>query len=71
MDNVENQIILNNVCKNFGKKCALDHVDLTIEKGMFGLLGRNGAGKTTMMKLITLKQLMMILFKQILKLCTQ
>lgn len=50
---METTIILNNVSKFYGKKQALNHVSLKIEKGMFGLLGRNGAGKTTMMKTIT------------------
>lgn len=36
----------------YGKKQALRDVNLTIEKGMFGLLGRNGAGKTTLMKVL-------------------
>lgn len=32
---------------------ALDHVSLTIEKGsIYGLIGQNGAGKSTMMKII-------------------
>ncbi len=34
----------------YGKKHALQNINLTIERGMFGLLGRNGAGKTTLMK---------------------
>lgn len=39
----------------YGKKQVLYDLNLTIEKGMFGLLGRNGAGKTTLMKtLVTL-----------------
>lgn len=46
MDNIE----IRNVNKFYGKKHALKGIDLTIEKGMFGLLGRNGAGKTTLMK---------------------
>jgi ABC-2 type transport system ATP-binding protein len=34
--------------KTFGNAVAVDHLDLTIEKGeIFGLLGPNGAGKTT------------------------
>lgn len=36
----------------YGKKQALKDVNLTIQKGMFGLLGRNGAGKTTLMKVL-------------------
>ena len=48
----DDRIVIKNVSKYYGKKKALDSVDLTIEKGMFGLLGRNGAGKTTLMKTI-------------------
>ena len=40
--------------KTFGKKRALDAVDLSVEEGsIFGFLGPNGAGKTTMLRLIT------------------
>lgn len=39
--------------KNYRKQCALDHVDLKINRGeIFGLIGRNGAGKSTMMKIL-------------------
>ena len=31
---------------------AVDHVDLEIPHGIFGLLGENGAGKTTIIKLL-------------------
>ena len=38
--------------KTYGKKRALDHVDLHLEPGkIIGLLGPNGSGKTTLMKL--------------------
>lgn len=38
--------------KNFGRVCALDAVDLSIEPGrVVGLLGPNGSGKTTLIKL--------------------
>lgn len=47
---MDNQIIIKNVDKFYGKKQALKNIDLTINQGMFGLLGRNGAGKTTLMK---------------------
>ncbi|WP_347477121.1 ABC transporter ATP-binding protein [Clostridium sp. Marseille-P299] len=46
------EIILKNVNKYYGKNHALKDINLTIEKGMFGLLGRNGAGKTTLMKVL-------------------
>ncbi|MBE6799067.1 MAG: ATP-binding cassette domain-containing protein [Ruminococcaceae bacterium] len=35
-----------------GKKKALDNVSLVIPNGIFGLIGRNGAGKTTIMRII-------------------
>lgn len=39
--------------RRFGKKVAVDHVDLSIRPGEFyGLLGQNGAGKTTTIKTI-------------------
>ena len=31
---------------------VLNHVNLTIEHGIYGLLGENGAGKTTLMKIL-------------------
>ena len=45
-------IEIRNLNQFYGKKQALKDVNLTIEKGMFGLLGRNGAGKTTLMKVL-------------------
>ena len=42
------------VTKYYGDLCALDHINLTIEKGqILGLLGPNGAGKTTSMRILT------------------
>lgn len=39
------------VSKRYGKKVALDNIDLTIEPGkIVGLIGPNGAGKTSFMK---------------------
>ncbi len=43
---------LNNVSKNYGKVQALKHVNLTLDHGIYALLGPNGSGKTTMMKII-------------------
>lgn len=43
----------NNLTRKYGKKVALDHVNLSIEPGqIIGLLGPNGSGKTTLIKLI-------------------
>jgi len=40
--------------KFYGKKRALDHVDLHVEEGsIFGFLGPNGAGKTTTLRMLT------------------
>ena len=39
--------------KTYGRKKAVDNVDLKIRKGdIYGFVGRNGAGKTTVIKLI-------------------
>jgi len=43
-----------NLTKNYGDTVALNDVTLSVEKGvMFGLLGPNGSGKTTMIKILT------------------
>ena len=48
-----NIITIDNVCKNYKSKKALDHVSLSIKQGeLFGLLGVNGAGKTTLIKIL-------------------
>ena len=48
-----NIITIDNVCKNFKSKKALEHVSLSIKQGeLFGLLGVNGAGKTTLIKIL-------------------
>lgn len=47
-------IELKNVTKKYGDFIAIDNISFKIEKGdIVGLLGENGAGKTTIMKLIT------------------
>lgn len=41
------------ITKSFNKKMVVDHVDLSIKKGeVFGFLGPNGSGKTTMMRML-------------------
>lgn len=43
----------NNLCKEFDNKKILDNINLIIPKGkIIGLLGKNGMGKTTLIKLI-------------------
>ena len=42
-----------NVCKSYDDKVILDNINFKIENGkIIGLLGKNGAGKTTIIKLI-------------------
>ena len=37
--------------KSFGRNRVLNHIDLNVKKGsIMGLMGENGAGKSTMMK---------------------
>ncbi|HCX70376.1 MAG TPA: lantibiotic ABC transporter ATP-binding protein, partial [Firmicutes bacterium] len=44
---------LTGLVKRYGLNKALDGVDLTFESGkVVGLLGHNGSGKTTMLKII-------------------
>lgn len=44
---------MKNICKCFGEKQVLKDVSLTAEGGKaFGLLGRNGAGKTTSIRIL-------------------
>ena len=46
------QLTLDRLTKQYGSKIALDRIDANFEPGIYGLLGANGAGKTTMMRLI-------------------
>lgn len=46
-------LIVENITKTFGPVRALDGVSFTVEPGrIFGLLGANGAGKTTSMRVV-------------------
>jgi len=47
-------IELRGLTKRFGDTLALDHVDLVVRPGVvFGFLGRNGAGKTTALRILS------------------
>ncbi len=43
-----------NLTKTYGKKDAIKDINIHVSKGeIYGLIGRNGAGKTTIMRIIT------------------
>lgn len=53
MEDKKNDVILSirGMCKSFGRNQVLDHINLDVKAGtVMGLMGENGAGKSTMMK---------------------
>ena len=41
----------NGLTKKYGRRVIVDNVNISIQKGdIYGLIGRNGAGKTTFMR---------------------
>lgn len=47
-------IEINNLSKSYGKTKALENVSFNVERGeLFGLIGPDGAGKTTLFRLLT------------------
>jgi ABC-2 type transport system ATP-binding protein len=46
-------VVARGLVKRYGQIIAVDHVDLTVERGdVFGYLGPNGAGKTTSLRML-------------------
>ena len=43
---------LHDLTKRFGEFTAVDHIHMTMHNGVYGLLGVNGAGKTTFMRML-------------------
>lgn len=55
MDIMGKVLEVKSLSKSYGKKVALDNVNLEIKKGkIIGLLGPNGSGKTTFMKIVAM-----------------
>ncbi|MBO5210234.1 MAG: ABC transporter ATP-binding protein [Lachnospiraceae bacterium] len=53
-NNIKSIVALSNVVKQFGEKEVLKGISLTVKPGeIVGLLGPSGAGKTTMIKIVT------------------
>ena len=53
MEDKREDIILSirGMSKSFGRNRVLDHINLDVKRGtVMGLMGENGAGKSTMMK---------------------
>jgi ABC-2 type transport system ATP-binding protein len=49
----DNVIVVENLVKYFDGRCVLDGINLKVPQGcIYGLLGRNGAGKTTIIRIL-------------------
>ncbi len=49
--NEKTVLSIRGMCKSFGRNRVLDHINLDVKEGtIMGLMGENGAGKSTMMK---------------------
>ncbi len=47
-------IVAKELTRNFEQFCSVDHINFSVKQGeIFGLLGANGAGKTTAIKMLT------------------
>lgn len=46
------ELLLDNLCKDFGGNTAVAGITAVLEPGIYGLLGANGAGKTTLLRMI-------------------
>lgn len=53
MDRADNAVVADSVCKRYGASVAADNVSLKVSRGqIYGLIGPDGAGKTTMLRVI-------------------
>jgi ABC-2 type transport system ATP-binding protein len=50
---MENAVVMDHLSKRFGNFTAVDEISLQVKKGeIFGFLGANGAGKTTVIRML-------------------
>ena len=47
------KIEINNLTKAYGNNKAVNNLTLTLDDGIYGILGPNGSGKTTLINLLT------------------
>ncbi len=51
---MNNTLVVDNLCKNYGKKQAVKNVSFTVGEGeIFALIGPNGAGKTSTIRVVS------------------
>ncbi len=54
----ENVLVTRGLTKRYGSATVVDHADIVIPKGeIYGLVGRNGAGKTTIIRMVSAQTL--------------
>ena len=46
------ELCIDRLTKQYGRKLAVDRLDLELHRGVYGLLGANGAGETTLMRML-------------------
>lgn len=46
------ELTIDRLTKQYNNKIAVDRISLTLKEGVYGLLGANGAGKTTFMRML-------------------
>lgn len=46
------ELVVDRLTKQYGNKIAVDRISLKLTPGIYGLLGGNGAGKTTFMRMV-------------------
>lgn len=46
------KLVADRISRQYKNRIAVDRISVTLQKGVYGLLGANGAGKTTFMRMI-------------------